>query len=155
MILQDCRVTISVIAHELGISAGTVSSTIHSVLMFSKSREWNMGPSSWSRDQTRVHAMETQGFPYSQKISCATIIRKDHGNSFLGLGRCSAFGIHSTQDNHYSRHLCFHIGGFTREYQTETPWKVVGWCPAASWQCTCSQVMHIAGCYNEMWLHRT
>ena len=27
--------------------------------------------------------METQGVPYSQEISCATIIRKDLGNSFL------------------------------------------------------------------------
>ena len=47
----------------------------------------------WSRDQTRVHAMETQGVPYSQEIFCATISRKEHGNSFLGLRRCSAFGI--------------------------------------------------------------
>ena len=43
-----------------------------------------MGPSSWSRDQTRVHAMETQGVPYSQNISCATTSHKVHGNSFLG-----------------------------------------------------------------------
>ena len=28
--------------------------------------------------------------------------------SFLGLRRCSAFGIHATQDNHYWRRLCFH-----------------------------------------------
>ena len=35
-----------------------------------------------------------------------------------------------------------------------TPWKVVGWCPAASWQCTCTQVTHIAGYYKEMWLRR-
>ena len=75
--------------------------------------------------------METQWVPYSQEISCATISRKDHGNSFLGLIRYSAFGIHATQDNHYWRHLCFHNGGFTREYQTETSLKVVGWCPAA------------------------
>ena len=31
----------------------------------------------------RVHAMETQGIPYSQEISCATTSQKDHGNSFL------------------------------------------------------------------------
>ena len=43
----------------------------------------------------------------------------------LGLRRCSTFGIHSTHDNHYRRHQCFRNGGFTREYQTETPWKVV------------------------------
>ena len=36
MILQDRRVKVSVIAQELGISAGTVSSIIHSVLMMSK-----------------------------------------------------------------------------------------------------------------------
>ena len=36
MILQDCHVNVSVIAHELGISAGTVSSIVHSVLMMSK-----------------------------------------------------------------------------------------------------------------------
>ena len=41
MILQDRRVKVSVIAHELGISAGTVSSIIHSVLMMSKvSSRW-------------------------------------------------------------------------------------------------------------------
>ena len=33
MILQDRRVKVSGIAHELGISAGTVSSIIHSVLV--------------------------------------------------------------------------------------------------------------------------
>ena len=54
---------------------------------------------------------------------------------FFGT-RCSAFGINTTQDNNYWRYLCFHNGGFTWEYQTETPWKVVGWCSAASWQCT-------------------
>ena len=37
MILQHRRVKVSVIAHELGVSAGTVSSIIHSVLMMSKS----------------------------------------------------------------------------------------------------------------------
>ena len=36
MILQDRRIKVSVIAHEVGISAGTVSSIIHSVLMMSK-----------------------------------------------------------------------------------------------------------------------
>ena len=35
-ILQDRRVKVSVIAHELGFSAGIVSSIIHSVLMMSK-----------------------------------------------------------------------------------------------------------------------
>ena len=33
MILQDRRVKVSVIAHKLGISTGTVSSIIHSVFM--------------------------------------------------------------------------------------------------------------------------
>ena len=36
MVLQDRRVKVSVLAHELGNSAGTVSSIIHSVLMMSK-----------------------------------------------------------------------------------------------------------------------
>ena len=36
MILQDHDVKVSVTAHELGISAGTVSSIIHSVLMMPK-----------------------------------------------------------------------------------------------------------------------
>ena len=36
VILQDRRVKVSVIAHELGISTGTVSSIIHSVLMMAK-----------------------------------------------------------------------------------------------------------------------
>ena len=36
MILQDRRVKVSVIAYELGISAGTVYSIIHSVLMMPK-----------------------------------------------------------------------------------------------------------------------
>ena len=41
MILQDCHVKVSVIAHELGILAGTVSSISHSVLMMSKvSSRW-------------------------------------------------------------------------------------------------------------------
>ena len=41
MILQDRHVKVSVIAHELGISAGTVSSNIQSVLMMSKvSSRW-------------------------------------------------------------------------------------------------------------------
>ena len=41
IILQDLRVKASFIAHELGISAGTVSSMIHSVLMKSKvSSRW-------------------------------------------------------------------------------------------------------------------
>ena len=40
MILQDHRVKVSVIAHELGISAGTVSSIIHSVLMSKVSSRW-------------------------------------------------------------------------------------------------------------------
>ena len=103
MILQDRHIKFSVIVHELGISAGTVSSTIHAVLMMSMVssrwvprsltpeqkacrqqfseeskprklllknyyRRWNMGPLSWSRDQTRVHAMEKQGDAYSQEI---------------------------------------------------------------------------------------
>ena len=34
-----------------------------------------------------------------------TLSRKDHGNSFLTLKRCSAFGIRATQDNHDWRHL--------------------------------------------------
>ena len=46
--------------------------------------------------------METQEVPYSQEISCASISRKDHGDIFLGLGRCSAFGIHATQDTYAS-----------------------------------------------------
>ena len=38
---RDRRVKVSVIAHEVGISAGTVSSIIHSVLMMSKvSSRW-------------------------------------------------------------------------------------------------------------------
>ena len=88
------------------------------------------GSSSWSGDQTRVHAMETQGVLYSQKISCATMSRKNHGKSFLTLRRYSFFGIyttheiHATQDNHYWRRLCFNNGGITREYHTATPWKV-------------------------------
>ena len=41
VILQDHRVKVSDIAHELSISAGTVSSIIHSVLMMSKiSSRW-------------------------------------------------------------------------------------------------------------------
>ena len=41
MILQDRRVKVSVIAHELGISADTVSNIIHSILMISKvSSRW-------------------------------------------------------------------------------------------------------------------
>ena len=41
MILQDCRVKVSVIAHELVISAGTVSSFLYSDLMISKvSSRW-------------------------------------------------------------------------------------------------------------------
>ena len=71
---------------------------------------------------------------------------------FFVLRRCSPFGIHATQDKHYWRHLCFHNGGFMQEYQTETPWKVVSWYPAASWQCTCTQVTYIMSCYKEMWL---
>ena len=44
MILQDRRVKVSVIAHELGISAGTVSSINHSVLMMSMvSSRWVPG----------------------------------------------------------------------------------------------------------------
>ena len=35
--------------------------------------------------------METQGIPYSQEIACAIVSQKDHGNSFLGLRRCSPF----------------------------------------------------------------
>ena len=35
--------------------------------------------------------METQGVPSFQEISFATISWKDHGNSFLGLTRCSVF----------------------------------------------------------------
>ena len=54
--------------------------------------------------------------PYSQEISCARISPKYHDNSFLGLGRCSAFGIHATQDNHYWRYLYSHNAGFTWEY---------------------------------------
>ena len=41
-----------------------------------------MGPSLWSRDQTRVHAMETQGVPEFQDVSCVTISRRDHGTAF-------------------------------------------------------------------------
>ena len=70
-----------------------------------------MDPSSWSRDQTTVHEMETQGVPYSQEISWASISRRDHDNSVLGLRRCSAFGIYATQDYNYWRHLCFRSGG--------------------------------------------
>ena len=142
VILQDRRVKISVIAHELGISAGWVSSIIHSALMlwkvssrwvprmltseqkacrqqlseqnldmlrpnpenfFSSIITWKMSPSSWPRDQKGVHAIEKQGVPYSQEISCARNSRKDFGNSFLGLRRCSPFGIHATPDNHYWR----------------------------------------------------
>ena len=41
MILQDCRFKVSVIVHELGISAGTVFGIIHSVLMMPKvSSRW-------------------------------------------------------------------------------------------------------------------
>ena len=66
-----------------------------------------------------------------------------------------AFGIHATQDNHYWRLLCSHNGGCTREYQTKKEWKVVGWCPAASWKCARTQVTHIAaGCYKKMCLRR-
>ena len=132
MILQDRHIKVSVVAHELGSSAGTVSSIIHSVLMMSKvSSRWvprmltpkkkaccqqfseenldmpranpenffsriitedeTWGPSSRSRDQTRVHAMETQAVPYSQEILCATISRKDHGNSFFGTQKVFCF----------------------------------------------------------------
>ena len=43
-----------------------------------------MGPSSWSTDQTKVHAMEKQGVPCSQEISCATNNRKIMATGFLG-----------------------------------------------------------------------
>ena len=36
--------------------------------------------------------METQGAPYSQEVSFATISRRKNGNRFLGLRKCSAFG---------------------------------------------------------------
>ena len=84
-------------------------------------------------DETLVHHHDPETKQvHPMEISGATNTRKDRGKSFLGLRRCFSFGIHATQDNHYWRHLCFHNGGFTREYQTETPWKVFGWCPAAS-----------------------
>ena len=163
MILQDCHVKVSVTAHELGISADTVSSIIHSVFRMSKvnsrwvpwmltleekaccqqfseenlvmiranpenffSRTITSGPSSWSRDQTRVHAMKTQEVPYSQEILCATISWKDHGNSFLGLRWCSAFrnSCHTRQTllETFMLPQCW----LMQEYQTERPWKVVG-----------------------------
>ena len=152
MILEDHRVKISVIAHELGISAGTVFSNIHSGLMMSKvSSRWvprmltpeqkacrqqfseenldvpRANPENFfsriiTGDEAWVHHHDPEikqesvqwkhKGPYSQVVSCATNNQKDHGNSFLGLRRCSAFGIDATQDNH----LCFHNGGFTREY---------------------------------------
>ena len=85
-----------------------------------------------------------KGSPTPKKFRVQQSAGKITATGFLGLRRCSAFGIHATQDEHYWRHLCFHNGGFTQEYQTEIPWKVVGWCPAASRQCTYTQVVHIA-----------
>ena len=80
-----------------------------------------MGPSSWFRDQRRVHGMETQGIPYFQKIPCAKISRKDHGNSFWDSEGVLFLEFIATQDNHDRRHLCFQNSSFTREYETETP----------------------------------
>ena len=100
--------------------------------------------------ETRVHALEIQGIPYSEEISCAIISRKDHSNSFFFWDSEGVlvleFMPHKTTIT-YWKHPCFHSGGITRAYKTETPWKVVGWCPAATWQCTCTQVTRIAGCY--------
>ena len=53
----------------------------------------------------------TRGPLLPRNVVCK-ISWKDHGNSFLGLRRCSAFGIHDTQDSHHWRHLCFHNGGW-------------------------------------------
>ena len=66
-----------------------------------------MGPLPWSRDQTRVQPWKYKGSPSPKKFR-AKISQKNHGNSFFGFRRCSAFGIHAIQDNHYWRHLCFH-----------------------------------------------
>ena len=86
--------------------------------------------------EKRVHAMETQGFPYSQEISYATISWKDHGTQKV---------------------FCFWNSRHTRQTLLETPvlphwWlyarilnrnalescRLVHW----SWQCTRSYTSH-------------
>ena len=170
MILQDRRVKVSVIAHELGISAGTVSSIIHSVLIISKvSSRWvprtltpeqkacrrqfseensdllRANPENFfsriiTEKETCIHhhdpeikeeSMQIQGVPYSQEISCATISREGHGNSFWGSEGVlfMEFMPHRTSitgDAYASTIVAF------RENIKQTPWKVVGWCPATS-----------------------
>ena len=110
----------AVIAHELDISAGTVSSIIHSVLMTSKvSSRWvpimlnprqkaccqkfseenldmlranpeNLFSRIITGDETRVHHHD----PETKRVhAMKTINRKDDGKNFLGHRRCSAFGI--------------------------------------------------------------
>ena len=166
MILQDRRVKVSVIAHELGISADTGSSIIHSVLMMSKVRSrWvprMLSPKQkacrqqFSEDNLDIHRVNpensSQEVLQEMKRGSISMIQRPHKSSckgstrgprlwrnvvcnnqperswrqFIGLRGCSIFAIHATQDYHYWRYLCFHNSSFTREYQTETPWKVVG-----------------------------
>ena len=155
MILQDRCIKISVTAHEVGISAGTVSSIIHSVLMILKVSSWwvpwkltaeqeacrqqfseenldmfRANPENFfTRIITRVHNYDPetkQGsmkwkhkeYPTPKKFRVQQSTGKIKATVFLWFRRCSAFGIHVTQNNHYWRHLCFHNGGFMREYQT-------------------------------------
>ena len=87
-------------------------------------------PETWQESMQWKH----KGSRTPKKFRVQQSAGKIMATVFLGLRRCSVFGIHATQDNHYWRHLCFHNGVFMWEYQTEMLWKVVGWCPAPSWQ---------------------
>ena len=75
MILQDCRVKVSVIAHELGISTGTVSSIIHSVLISKVSYRW----------VPRILTLEQKACRQQFSEENLDVLRANPENFFLGI----------------------------------------------------------------------
>ena len=131
MILQDRHFKVSVIAHELGISAGTVSS-YHPYSLDEVSSQWvqfseknlvmlRANPDNFfsriiSGDEIRVHHQHPESkqestqwkhkeSPTPKKFCVQQSAREIMATVFLGLRRFSAFGNHATQNNNYWRHL--------------------------------------------------
>ena len=162
MILQDHHVKVIVTAHELDISAGTVSSINHSIMMSKVSSllvpqmltpeqkaclqqfsEENLdigllraspenffsriitGDETWVHDNYPKTKQESMQWKYKWSPTPKNFVRNNQPErswqEFFGTQMVFCFWNSCHTGQPLLENLCFHNGGFTLEYQTETP----------------------------------
>ena len=94
--------------------------------------------------------METQGVPYSQEILCATISRKDLGNSFWDSEGVLLLEFMRHKTNITGDTYAFTMVALRKNIKQKRRGKVSA--GVLLLHDAPAHVTHIAGCSNEMWL---